>query len=194
MGEFLLRDTEMEQIGTGKELDIFPGDELIGKVVGEKPLESPIHGLLPSHPPHQPSKSHVHMDQPEPGIYSEKMEIVDPYDLGTEGINDLFVHHLLQDENEVMRGKGGLRKSQFVFGKNDSGFDLKDLFPGKVELFPSALRLNDQANDHGIGLCSLSHEIGDFAHFLAGRVKNAPVYKVTEKIELFEVLIHFLPD
>jgi hypothetical protein len=93
-----------------------------------------------------------------------------------------------------MRGRGGLRKSQFVFGKNDFGFDLKDLFPREVELFPSVLRMDDHANDHGIRLCPLSHEIGDFTHFLAGRVKNAPIYKVTEKIELFEVLIHFLPD
>jgi hypothetical protein len=134
------------------------------------------------------------MDQPEAGIYSEEMEIVDPHYLCTEGIDNLFVHHLLLDENEVMRGWGRLRKSQFVFGKNDSGFDLKDLFPGKVELFASALRMDDHANDHGIGLCSLSHEIRDLTHFLAGRVKNAPVHKVTEKIELFEVLIHFLPD
>ena len=134
------------------------------------------------------------MDQPEPGIYSEEMEIVDPHDLCAEGVNDLFVHHFLQDENDIMRGKGRLRKSQFVFGKNDSGFDLKDLFPGEEKLFPFALRMDDHANDHGIGLCSFSHEIGDFAHFLAGRVKNAPVYKVTEKIELFEILIHFLPN
>jgi hypothetical protein len=194
MGEFLLRDTEMEQIGTRKELDVFPGDELVGKVIGEKPLESPIHRLLPSHPPHQPSKSHVHMDQPEAGIYSEEMEIVDPHYLCTEGIDDLFVHHLLLDENEVMRGKGGLRESKFVFGKNDAGFDLKDLFPREVELFSSPLRMDDHANDHGIGFCSLGHEIRDFTHFLAGGVKNASVYKVTKKIEFFEVLIHFLPD
>jgi hypothetical protein len=134
------------------------------------------------------------MDQPEAGIYSEEMEIVDPHHLCTEGIDDLFVHHLLLDENEVMRGKGGLWESKFVFGKNDAGFDLKDLFPGEVELFPSALRMDDHANDHGIGLCSLGHQIGDFTHFLAGGVQNASVYKVTEKIELFEVLIHSLPD
>jgi len=194
MGEFLLRDTEMEQIGTGKELDVFPGDELVGKVIGEKPLESSIHRLLPSHPPHQPSKSHVHMDQTEPGIYSEEMEIVDPHYLCTEGIDNLFVHHLLLDENEVMRGRGGFRKGKVIFGMNDSGFDLKDLFPREVELFSSPLRMDDHANDHGIGFGSLRYEIRDFTHFLAGGVKNASVYKVTKKIELFEVLIHSLPD
>jgi hypothetical protein len=134
------------------------------------------------------------MDQPEARINSEEMEIVDPHDLCTEGIDDLFVHYLLLHENEVMRGKGGLRKSQFTFGKNDSGFDLKDLFPGEVELFPSARRMDDHANDHGIGFGSLRHEIRDFTHFLAGGVKDASVYKVTEKIEFSEVLIHFLPD
>jgi hypothetical protein len=132
------------------------------------------------------------MDQPEPGIYSEEMEIVDPHYLCTEGIDNLFVHHLLLDENEVMRGRGGLRKGKFIFGMNDSGFDLKDLFPREVELFSSPLRMDDHANDHGIGFCSLGHEIRDFTHFLAGGVKNASVYKVTEKIEFFEVLIHFL--
>jgi hypothetical protein len=54
--------------------------------------------------------------------------------------------------------------------------------------------MDDHANDHGIRLCFLGHEIGDFTHFLAGGVQNASVYKVTEKIELFEVLIHSLPD
>jgi len=54
--------------------------------------------------------------------------------------------------------------------------------------------MDDHANDHGIGLCSLRHEIGDLTHFLAGGAKNSTVYKVTKKIELFEVLIHLLPD
>jgi hypothetical protein len=122
------------------------------------------------------------------------MEIVDSHDLCTEGIDNLFVHHLLLDENEVMRGKGGLRKDKFIFGKNDSGFDLEDLFPREVEFFSSPLRMDDHANNHGIGLYSLGHEIGDFTHFLARGVQNASVYKVAEKIELFEVLIHSLPD
>ena len=50
MGQFLLRDAELEEIRTGEELDIFPGDELIGKVIGEEPAEHPIHSSSPTPP------------------------------------------------------------------------------------------------------------------------------------------------
>ena len=66
--QFLLRDTEMEQVRAGEELNIFPGDKLIGKLVGEEPLEYPIGRPLPSHPPHQSPESHIDMNQPQPGL------------------------------------------------------------------------------------------------------------------------------
>ena len=139
MRKFLLRHAELEEIRTGEELDIFPRDELIGKIIREEPTEDLIDEPLPSHSPHQSSKPHIDVDQPEMGIDSKKVEIIDPYHLCPEGIDDLFVHHLLPEEDNIFFRKGWLQGTELVFRKGDLGLDSNRSSPrgGKTSsLFP----------------------------------------------------------
>ena len=50
VGQLLLGDAEMEEVRPGEELDIFPGDELIGEVIGEEPMEQSYPHLSPTRP------------------------------------------------------------------------------------------------------------------------------------------------
>src|SRR5512136_2206008 len=84
--QFLLGHAQVEEIRAGEELDIFPGNKLIRKVIREEPTKGLIHYFLPSHPPHQSSKAHIDMNQPEIRAHSEEMKIIYPDHLCSEGI------------------------------------------------------------------------------------------------------------
>ena len=72
------------------------------------------------------------MNQPETGIHSKKVEIIDPHHLCPEGIDDLFVHHLFLEKDDILFRKRCLKVQELFFRKGELGLDLNDLLPGKV--------------------------------------------------------------
>jgi hypothetical protein len=193
MGEFLLGDAEVQKVGAGEELNIFPRDELVGKVVGEKQLKQFIHALLPSHPSHQAAKTHIHMDQPEVRIDPEKMKIIDPNHLCTVGVHDLFIHDLFPEKNTLFLRETALKGPGILFGRSDFRLETPDFSPGEIEAFPPSSGSKDQTDHHRISLSPLCHQVYNPAHPLAGGIKDFAVQEFTEKIEILEGRNHENP-
>jgi hypothetical protein len=155
MGKFFLRDAEVKKTRTRKELDIFPGDELIGKDIGEKPAKGLIYYLLPSDPSHQATKSDIHMNQPETRIHPKKMEVVNPHHLCAKGIDNLFIHHFFSEKDDIFFWKGRLEVQELFLRESELGLQLNKLLPGKIPV--SSPYSDHHPDDHWIRFCSLGH-------------------------------------
>src|SRR3990170_7201979 len=128
------------------------------------------------------------MNQPEMRVHSEKVEIVDPHHLCPEGVNDLLVHDLFPEKDEILLWKEGIHRVEAGLGKGDPWLYLSDALPREIKLLASDL--NDDTNNHGIRLSSLGEQVRNPARLLSRRVMNLPVQEMAEKIKVFEVRIH----
>ena len=132
------------------------------------------------------------MNQPEIRVHSEEMEIINPDHLCPEGIDNLFIHHLLTKKDDIFLRKGCLNTMKSVFRKGDMGFDAKDLLPRKINPFSPSLCSDHHTSDHRIGFSPLSNQIRELAHFQSQRIINSAIQEIAEKVEIFQIQFHKL--
>jgi hypothetical protein len=188
MREFLLGHTQFKRVGSREDLDIFPGNELVGKIVREEKTKGLIHPFLPPHPSHQSSETHIHMNESKTGIDAKEMEVIHTHHLGSEGIDNLFVDDLLSEEDMIFPGRRGRHGAKGIFRKEDLRFDSEDLFPGQIERCSSSF--DHETHDHGIRFCPLGNEVRNPAHFMLGGAIDPSIQEVAEEIKIFKMLVH----
>ena len=151
-------------------------------LVGEQPEIDLVHRPEPAEAAEKAPPAEIHVDDPEVPVDAQQMDVVDPFDLGPGGIDDLLVQELVAKPDFVGPGFKRAERRFRPGGQADRPrVQPLDAGPLKLEYFFLPALPDGQADDRGVRFVQADLEVVQFPE------RSAPAEETTGRFRISEM-------